>query len=1087
MLSGHSTAIRFARGIALDTQLLMVGDGAVRKIQSSKSTLKLSGAPFLIGVSLLALGSPARAQDAPADESTTADETIVVTGSRIPQANLEGAAPITVVTGEDIKLQGTTRVEDMLNSLPSVFASQASTAANGADGTATVDLRGLGTTRTLALVNGRRLLPGDPSPNSGSAADINMIPAALLKNVQVLTGGASATYGADAVAGVVNFVMDTDFTGFRLDGQYSVYQHDNRNKFIPPLLEARGFGYPRGSVVDGGTIDLTATFGAAFDDGRGHIVAYAGYRKANEVLQSRRDYSACTIQNTGGGAPNCGGSLTNSTGTAILFNPELNADSSTVYSFLPGRGFENTTTRYNFAPTNHYQRPDERYTAGLFANYEINESIKPYLEFMFMDDRTVAQIAPSGNFGNTLTVNCDNALLSAAQSAVICDGDNLINGFLGTFPLAASAPYNTVAQGGVAPGTPPLIFIDSQGTPYNLGFMQVLRRNVEGGPRTSDLQHTNFRAVIGTKGDLGKAWSYDTYYQYGRSNYSQVYSNEFSVARLGRALNVIDDPRTPGFDPVCRSVIDGSDPTCVPYDIFNGAGGVSPEALTYLTATGFQKGFTSEQVFNASLTGQLGEYGFKTPWADDGIGVNVGFEWRKESLELKTDNAFSTGDLTGQGGATLPLSGSFRVYEFFAETQIPLVQDNFIHDLTFSGGYRKSYYRTSADRKYDTDTFKLQLELAPIRDIRFRGSYNRAVRAPNIQELFATPTVGLNGATDPCASLVVPGSNPPVKRPVGATDFGCLAQGLVVGQGIVANPAGQYNGLLGGSPDLTPEKATTKTFGVVLQPSFLPRFSLTVDWFDIKLKDAIQPPAQDAILKDCTLNATATFTPFSCGLINRDAAGSLWLTPGGYVDNIPSNLGRLRTKGLEIGAGYNHEIGEAGTLSFSFNGTYLDEYSVDNGITEAYDCAGLYGPVCSSGGTTAGGAMLPKWRHKLRTTFQMTNGIGVSLQWRYVGKVKAETLSDSQSLHSDVRFNPGERLKAYNYFDLATTFAVSDNYTFRLGVNNLLDKQPPLVTSGNANVDGTNLCPTGPCNGNTYPAGYDALGRYIFAGVSLDF
>lgn len=1041
------------------------------------SKLKISAAPFVLGISLLACAAPAMAQDAPADEGTEAEETIVVTGSRIPQANLESAAPITVVSSEDIKLQGTTRVEDMLNSLPSVFASQSSTAANGADGTATVDLRGLGTTRTLALVNGRRLLPGDPSPGSGSAADINMIPAALLKNVQVLTGGASATYGADAVAGVVNFVMDTDFTGFRLDGQYSVFQHTNRNKVTPAILNARNFGYPRGSTVDGGTIDVTATFGAAFDDGRGHIVAYAGYRKANEVLQSNRDYSACTIQNTGGGALQCGGSLTNAKGTALVFVPKTNAAgqvipgfTSTAFAFEPNGGFTQDTTRYNFAPTNHFQRPDERYTAGLFANYEINESIKPYLEFMFMDDRTVAQIAPSGNFGNTLTVNCDNALMSAAQRNVICAPYNLINGSIGNFPTAVGAGYNP------NPGAAPLVFTDSLGRTYNQAFMQVLRRNVEGGPRQNDLQHTNFRAVIGAKGDLGKAWSYDAYYQYGRSNYTQVYKNEFSVARLGRALNVVDDPRTAAFDPVCRSVIDGSDPTCVPYNIFNGAGGASPESVAYLSATGFQKGFTSEQVASASLTGQLGEYGIKSPWAEDGISMNAGFEWRKESLDLQTDNAFSTGDLTGQGGATLPLAGSFRVYEFFAETQVPLIQESFIYDLTFSGGYRKSWYQTSADRKYDTDTFKLQLELAPIRDIRFRGQYNRAVRAPNIQELFSTPTVGLNGASDPCAGA-----------PITATNYGCLAQGLVVGQGTAANPAGQYNGLLGGNPDLKPETATTKTLGVILQPGFLPRFSLTVDWFDIKLKDAIQPPAQDAILKDCSLNATATFTPLSCDLINRDAAGSLWLTPGGFVDNIPSNLGTVHTSGIEINSAYSHEIGELGTLSFSFVGTYLDKYKVDNGITEAYDCAGLYGPVCSSGGTTAGGSMLPKWRHKLRTSFQFADGIGLSFQWRYIGKVKAETLDDSQSLHGDFNFDPGLRIKAHSYFDLTTTFNVSDNYTFRLGVNNLFDKQPPLVTSGNAGRDGSNLCPTGPCNGNTYPATYDALGRYLFAGVTLDF
>lgn len=260
------------------------------------SALRLGAAPLVLGVGLLA-AAPAMAQDAQGSEdSATSGDEIIVTGTRIPQANLESAAPITVVSQEDIKLQGTTRVEDLLNSLPSVFASQNSTTANGSDGTASVDLRGLGTTRTLSLVNGRRLLPGDPSPSSGSAADINIIPAALLKNVQVLTGGASATYGADAVAGVVNFVMDTDFTGFRLDGQYSLYQHNNRNKFLPPLLDRRGFGYPRGSTADGGTIDVTATFGAAFDDGRGHIVAYAGYRKANEITQAKRDYSSCVLQ-----------------------------------------------------------------------------------------------------------------------------------------------------------------------------------------------------------------------------------------------------------------------------------------------------------------------------------------------------------------------------------------------------------------------------------------------------------------------------------------------------------------------------------------------------------------------------------------------------------------------------------------------------------------------------------------------------------------------------------------------------------------------------------------------------------------------
>lgn len=1054
---------------------------------------RLLASTLLIGGGILPM--PAFAQDSatqtsaptgPVETTTTgsadtdATSEVVVTGSRIPQPNLESVSPITVVSNQDIKLQGTTRVEDLLNTLPSVSASQSSSLANGADGTATVDLRGLGTTRTLSLVNGRRLLPGDPSNGSGSAADINIIPAAVLKRVEVLTGGASSTYGADAVAGVVNFIIDTDFTGVKFDGQYSLYQHDNRNKLLPPLLLARqasgapGFGYPDGKVADGGAFDGTVSIGAGFDDNRGHVMAYAGYRKVRAITQDRRDYSACVLQNTGGGAPQCGGSATSDNGNVLLFD----GGTSTFYTFGPGRGFANAATRYNFAPTNYYQRPDERYTAGFFANYEVSDSIKPYLEFMFMDDRTVAQIAPSGDFGNTLTINSDNPLISGAQRAVIFDQENLINGFLGTFPLAVAAPYNTGAPGSNTPGplAPPINFIDpTNGTTYNRGFFQLLRRNVEGGPRQSDLQHTNFRTVVGVKGDLSPVWSYDAYYQYGRTNYSQVYSNEFSVARLNRALDVVTGP---GGTPICRSVRDGTDPNCVPYDVFNGRGGASAAAVNYLSATGFQKGQTSEQIASASFTGQLGGYGIKAPWANDGVGINVGAEYRREALELNTDNAFQTGDLTGQGGATLPLNGNFRVYDLFAETQIPIVQDSFIDNLSFNGGYRHSSYETSSGRKYKTNTYKIGAEFAPIRDIRFRGAYNRAVRAPNIQELFSTPNVGLSGTNDPCAGRVI-----------AATDFGCIAQGLAAGRQTPSNPAGQYNALLGGNQNLTPEKATTKTAGVVIQPGFLRRFALSVDYFDIKIKDAINSFGADAILNDCVQKATATSTPASCGLVNRDVAGSLWLTPQGFTRNLPANVGSFQTRGVEVNGSYAQPLGGLGNLSASFVGTYLDRYKVNNGLTDPYDCAGLYGPTCSSGGTTNSGAPLPRWRHKARLTLQLPSGIGLSGQWRYFGHVRAETTSDFLTLAppGTVNFDPGLRIKSQSYFDLASTINIGDHYNFRIGVNNLLDRQPPLVTSGNANVSGTNLCPTGPCNGNTYPAVYDALGRYLYAGVTLNF
>ena len=997
----------------------------------------------------------AYAQDA-ADEASA--DAIVVTGTRIQSPNQASIAPITTVTSEDITLSGTTRTEDLLNSLPQVVAGQSSTLANGATGTATVNLRGLGSSRTLVLINGRRLMTGDPNTTS-SAADLNFIPASLVKRVDVLTGGASATYGADAVAGVVNFVMDTEFEGFRVDANYGLYTHNNRNSLTPPLLDARanagfsGFDYPTGNNTDGGQYDITASFGTSFDDGRGHATAYVGYRKAQAMLQSKRDYSSCTIQSNASNVLSCGGSATSATGTAFYFVPSTT--SSTVGALGPGTLTQGTLNRYNFAPLNYFQRPDERYTAGVFADYEINEAIHPYMEFMFMDDRTVAQIAPSGNFGNTLTINCDNPLMSASQRSQICQDSNYISGYLGTFPLAAGAGYNPAYDGNgtVFPG--PITFYDpTTGNPYNQAFFQVLRRNVEGGARINDLQHTAYRAIIGSRGDLNDAFSYDAYYQYGRTNYSQVYSNEFSVARIAKALDVVTNPETGA--PVCRSTLAGTDPNCVPYDLFGGT--PSAASLAYVSATGFLKGQTSEQVLSGSITGMLGQYGVQSPWAADGVNFALGAEYRHESLELFADNSFNTGDLTGQGAPTKDTMGSYKVTELFGEVEIPIVSDSFIKALTFNGGYRYSHYEISNGRTFNTDTYKLGVDFAPVSDIRIRAGYNRAVRVPNIQELFAPQIVALDGSSDPCAGQAT-------------TSPACAAQGVAAGT--PANPAAQYNGLIGGNPNLNPEKSTTKTVGVVLAPSFLPRFTFSVDYFDIKVEDAIQGYGADAIVTACSNGAASA--DFCAANINRNAAGSLWLTSDGYVVDINTNVGYVKTKGFEFNANYSHEIGNVGSLSLNFVGTKLDEFETDNGLTEVYDCAGYYGPTCQN--------PRPKWRHKVRASFRSASGIGLSLQWRYLSSVKVEYSNPSSTLNSSLVYAQDAKIGTQSYIDLTMTADLGDHLQWRLGATNLFDRQPPLVTSSATN----SACASVFCSGNTYPGTYDALGRYVFTGVTMNF
>jgi outer membrane receptor protein involved in Fe transport len=1001
------------------------------------TALKAGAAPLVLGFAMFSSG--AYAQDATADDSSTG-EAIVVTGSRIVAPNQTSIAPITTVSSQDIQLQGTTRTEDLLNSLPQVLASQSSNLANGATGTANVDLRGLGPSRTLVLINGRRLMTGDPNTTT-SAADLNFIPAALVKRVDVLTGGASATYGADAVAGVVNFVMDTEFEGFKIDANYGVYMHNNNNEFARSVLDQEAgnpdYSYPRGNTVGGGQYDLTAAFGTSFDDGRGHATAYVGYRRADPLLQGRRDYSSCAISADDVDAFSCGGSATAAPGNANYFRPGATAASLNALgagTIAPGANI------YNFAPLNYYQRPDERYTAGVFADYEISKAIHPYMEFMFMDDRTVAQIAPSGNFGNTLSINCDNPLLSASQQAAICNPSNLINGTLGTFPLAVGAAYNPNQ------GAAPIGYIDpTTGATYNRAFFQMFRRNVEGGARQSDLQHTAFRTIIGSRGELGNAWSYDAYYQYGRTNYSQVYTNEFSASRLANALDVVSTAN----GPACRVATTGQDTRCVPYDVFSGAP-VSQAALDYLTSSGFMKGQTSQQVASASFTGLLGEYGIKSPLAADGINVALGAEYRRDALDLKTDYAFTTGDLTGQGAPTLSTSGNYKVTELFGEIDIPLIQDGFVQNLSFNGGYRYSRYTISNGRKFNTDTFKLGVDLAPISDIRVRAGYNRAVRVPNIQELFAPQIVALDGTTDPCAGQAT-------ISPV------CAAQG-VSGQ-TPLNPARQYNGLIGGNPDLNPEKSTTKTVGIVLQPRWVPGLTASVDWFDIKVKNAIRQFGADAILAACRTGVTS-----ACGLVNRDPGGSLWLSPDGYVIDTNQNVGGVKTRGFEFNGNYSTEIGNAGRVSLSFVGTWLNNYVVDNGLTEEYNCAGYYGPTC--------GVPRPKWRHKARVTYTMTNGIGLSAQWRHLSSATVEYLNPSSSVAGTTN-TLDDKIKAQDYFDLTLTADLGKNLTWRLGATNLFDKDPPLVSQ--------DACASTFCNGNIYPGTYDPLGRYVFTGITMNF
>jgi outer membrane receptor protein involved in Fe transport len=943
-------------------------------------------------------------------------EQIVVTGSRIPQANLEGTSPVSVIGAQDVQFEGTVQVEDLINNLPQAFADQGGNISNGATGTATVNLRNLGTDRTLVLVNGRRMPAGSPQD---VAVDLNGIPASLIERVEVLTGGASAVYGSDAVAGVVNFIMQDDFEGVQIDAGYNAYWHNNDDNFSQRLVRDAGFTPAPGEVWDGSEYSLGITMGSNFADGRGNATLFFGYTDTDSVLQSERDYSACAISTSG---LYCGGSSTSYPGRFRPINLSGSGQAPNRTMDADGNVIPWNNEFYNYGPLNYYQRPQERYQASVFAHYDITDSAKVYTEFMFMDNSTVAQIAPSGSFGNVVsTIHCDNPLLlqnGGQWRNTLCTNDGL--------------------------------------GPNDTRDIIIQRRNVEGGGRQDDLGLTSYRGVVGIKGTfLDDNWNYDVSGQYGTVIFAQTYYNDFSNRRTQLALDVVSTPN----GPACRSFVDGTDAACVPWNIWD-PNGVTPEALDYVSTPGFSRGDTTQTVVTAALSSDLGNYGIKLPTAKDGIGIAFGAEYRQEGLDFNTDTAFTTGDLAGQGGPTIGVSGDYNVKDLFVEARIPLVQDVFLaQDLRVTGSYRYSDY--SLDET--TNTYGIGLDWAIVDDVRFRGSYQRAVRAPNVIELYSAAALGLyDMSRDPCSTT--PGGVGPT-----ATLEQCRNTGLpdaLYGSDLDSS-AGQYNAIFGGNTELSPEEADTWTVGIVLTPTFIDGLAVTIDYWNIEVADTIGTVPPATALDQCLATGAAEY----CNLITRDSQGTLWLLAEAQILATNVNIGETKTSGWDVGANYDLAMGDYGSLRFAFMGTFLDEFVSTPlpGVSE-YDCAGLFGTLC--------GTPLPELRTRLRTTWATPWNVDVSLNWRFFDSVDIESSSSDPDLNDPSLIFPLDKtLDSQNYFDLAATYTYAEKYTFTGGINNFLDESPPL--SGQVG--------TGFGNGNTYPQVYDALGRYVFFTVSAKF
>jgi outer membrane receptor protein involved in Fe transport len=962
-----------------------------------RSKVGLAAAMIVSGVGL-----------APGAAFAQSSDRVEITGSRIKTIQDEGTSPVTAVTAADIKIDGARNVENLLNNLPQVFADQGSTVANGSTGTAQVNLRGLGSDRSLVLINGRRMPMGSPA-SGGLAADLNQVPAALIRRVEVLTGGASSVYGSDAVAGVVNFILDDKFQGVELELNHSFFNHRQQNAAgVSDIVSTRGltnptqFKVPGDKSADGKSTNFSVLVGSNFADNRGNATLFASYKRDNALLQSERDFSACSLGSNAAGFV-CGGSGTNATGRITnLADNQVWTNADNAGTARPFAG----TDAYNFGPLNYYQRPSERYNVFATANYEIAPYARPYIEFSMHDDLTVAQIAPGGAFGSVHTVNFDNPLLSASWRAAL--GLN-----------AAGDTTDIVLQ----------------------------RRNVEGGGRQSEFRNTSFRTVAGVKGDVGK-WSYDAFAIAARVIYAQSEKNYFVSDRISRAMDVVNDNGVAR----CASAVDGTDPACVPYNPWL-LGGITKAQLDYLQAPGLRKGFTSLELLGANASADLGDYGIKLPTARSGIGVSFGVERRKEELSLVTDSLTSAGQLSGSGGPTPGLEGAYAVNEIYGEARIPIIEGlPFAHLLAANLSFRSSDYSTGKK----SDTYGFGLEFAPVRAAKVRASVQRAVRAPNLAELFTAQGNNLyDNDEDPCAGATPTRSLAECARTgVTAAQYGTIQD----------SPAQQYNYLQGGNPNLKPETADSLTIGLVLNP--INDLNVTLDYFDIKVKDTISTIDPTTTLSKCLDTGDPTF----CGLITRDRLGTLWLFDDGRIVATNQNIGSLRTSGYDFGINFQQKLGAVGGLNLSFVGTLLKKLEVEEIKGDGtYDCTGLYGPnKC--------GTPNPKWRHKLRATWQTPWSFDLAATWRHIDEVMLQNTSDQPKLRGNSNAVDRE-LGSQDYLDLAVNWRPTKNLEVAVGVNNLLDKDPPI----------TSQLFTGTGNGNTYPGVYDAFGRKIFVTATAKF
>lgn len=1045
--------------------------------------LKSGAAPLALGLAVVS--QPAFAQETEvatdAEADAAAAETIVVTGSRIRSPNIESMQPISVVSGEEFFETGQVSVGDVLNDLPQLrntFSQQNSTRFLGTRGLNLLDLRGLGTERTLVLVNGRRHVAGDVL-STGVSPDINSFPTDLIERVDVVTGGNSAIYGSDAIAGVVNFILKDDFDGLQLRAQtgLNIDHNDAGNQYVS-VLAGKNFADGRGNIAVNAEY---AHQSAYYASGRPNL-SYnsnfivvdtdpAGTPNGSDGVFDRaffRDIRSATISTGGmvsaymGSAAPCGvgyttaytcahqfqsdGTIVAQTGQRVGFGPFGN--------FIGGNGYSGREGQLiTLSP-----RLD-RYSVNAFGHFEVSPAFVPFFEAKYVRSEALgSQSGPFFSQGTTLAdpynrerIRLDNPYLTDQARTYLTNQftQSTVNPNTGA---ALSAAQLAAQRAAIANGS----------------FRFNLRRNwVDLGIRDEDFRRETYRGVLGVRGDFNDDWNYEVYGNYGVHKERNIIQGNVNAQRYLLAVDAVRDPVSGQI--VCRSKID---PTaalgyayadgdaailaadvaaCVPLNPF-GDGSVSQAARDYVLVDSLATGKITQLNFGGFMAGDTSGF-FNLPGGP--LAFSIGAEYRRETLRYELD------DLTQNGYAFYNAIPSFKapaseVKEAYAEVRIPLLKDvPFFYDLTVTAQGRVADYKGSTGTVY---AYGGGAEWAPVPDIRFRGSYSRSVRAPNLSELFSEQ--GQNfapGFGDPCSERNI-GTGSATRA------ANCAAAGRPAGYDFVYSSSLEI--LSGGNPDLTEEKSTSWTVGTVLTPRFVPGLSLSVDYYDIVVKDVISAVSAQQIANLC-YDSPNLDNPF-CALFQRAGAS------GGPNGEVPfqiieasllqssANFARLTARGIDTNLQYQRTF-DWGKLAVSGIWTHtLERSSFTNPANPDFENR-ILGELADPSDEVSFNAAA--------TMGKVT--LGYKMRW--IDKMYLNTWEDYNEINGqppqNADYAPVKKYPDVFYHDIRVGLDVSDDFNVYLGVDNVANRQPPLGLTGVGGGSGI----------------YDVRGRYGYAGLVAKF